>query len=388
MKKKLALSLVTFASLAFLAACGNVSTSGGAAATGTEVSKDAVKFGLNFEESGQTAAYGGAEQKAALLAIEEINAAGGVDGKKIEYKDYDNKSETAEATNIATKLTTQDKVNVMIGPATSTGTAAAASTADKAGVPLVAPSATQDDITKGHDFLYVAAFQDRFQGKILGKYANDDLKLKKVILYTDNGSDYAKGVAAAFRKSFKGEIVADETFTTGDTDFQAALTKFKGKDFDALVIPSYYTEAGKIVNQARGMGIEQPILGPDGLNGEDFVKQATAERANKIYYVSGFATKGDVSEKAKHFLEAFKAKYNEEPSMFAALAYDAVYMAADAAKGAKTSVDISNNLAKLKDFEGVTGKMTINKDHNTEKSAFMITMNNGQVDKVETVNPN
>ncbi|MBP2623360.1 ABC transporter substrate-binding protein [Streptococcus oricebi] len=385
MKKKLGLSLLTFASLALLAACGDVSSSK-SAATGTEIG-DKIKIGFNFEESGQTAAYGGAEQKAAKLAIEEINAAGGVDGKMFEVKDYDNKSETAEAANITTKLVTQDKVNVLVGPATSGATAASAPKADKAGVPLIAPSATQDDITKGHDFLYVAAFQDRFQGKILGKFANDDLKLKKVILYTDNGSDYAKGAAAAFRKSFKGEIVADETFTSGDTDFQAALTKFKGKEFDALVVPSYYTEAGKIVNQARGMGIEQPILGPDGLNGDEFVQQATAERANNIYFVSGFATKGDVSEKTKKFLEAYKAKYKEEPSMFAALAYDSVYMAAEAAKGAKTSLDISKNLSKLKDFEGVTGKMTINKDHTTEKSAYMVTMNNGQVDKVQVVEP-
>ena len=387
MKKKFAMTLVTLASAAFLAACGNVATNNGAAATGTTIGDKTVKIGLNFEESGQTAAYGGAEQKAAKLAIEEINKAGGVDGKQLEVFDYDNKSETAEAANITTKLTTQDKVNVLVGPATSSATAASVANADKAGVPLIAPSATQDGLTKGHDFLFVAAFQDNFQGKILSKFADDELKLKKVILYTDNGSDYAKGVAESFRKTFKGEIVADETFTTGDTDFQAALTKFKGMDFDAIVIPSYYTEAGKIVNQARGMGIDKPILGPDGFNGEEFVKQATPERASNIYFVTGFATKGDVTEKTKNFLAAYKAKYNEEPSMFAALAYDAVYMAAEGAKGAKTSIDIRDNLRKLKDFEGVTGKMTINKDHNTEKSAFMVTMNKGQVEKVQTVQP-
>lgn len=386
MKKKFALTMVALASTAFLAACGNVSQGGGAAATGNPVG-DTVKFGFNFEESGQTAAYGGSEQKAAKLAVEEINAAGGIDGKKIEVKDYDNKSDTAEAANLTTKLATQDKVNVLIGPATSGATAASADKADAAGVPLVAPSATQDGLTKGHDYLFIAAFQDNYQGKLMAKYADETLKAKKVVLYTDNGSDYAKGVAKSFRETYKGEIVEDTTFNSGDTDFKATLTKLKDKDFDVLVIPSYYNEAGKIVNQARSMGIEQTILGPDGLNGDEFVQQATKDLANNIYFITGFATKGDVTDKTKHFLEAYKAKYNEEPSMFAALAYDAVYMAADAAKGAKSSIEIKENLAKLKDFEGVTGKMTINKDHQTEKSAFMVTMNKGEVETVEMVQP-
>ena len=386
MKKKFAMTLVTFASAAFLAACGNVASTGSATAAGTAIG-DSVKIGINLEETGATGAYGSVEQRGALLAIEEINKAGGVDGKKFETFDYDNKSETTEATSVATKLTSKDKVNVMIGPATSGATAAAVKIADQAGVPLITPSASQDGLTKGHDSLFVTIFQDSFQGKILAKYANDNLNAKKVILYTDNGSDYAKGIAKAFREAYKGEIVADETFTAGDTDFQASLTKLKGKEFDAIVIPGYYTEAGKIINQARGMGIDKPILGPDGFNSEALVEQATAERANQIYYVTGFSTTGDVTDKTKKFLEAYKAKYNEEPSMFAALAYDSVYMAAEAAKGAKTSIELRDNLAKLKDFEGVTGKMTIDADHNTEKSALMVTMNQGKVEKFETVQP-
>ena len=385
MKKKMMLSAMTLASAILLAACGNVAKTG-SATSGTSTG-DTIKIGINLEETGATGAYGSAEQRGALLAIEEINKAGGVDGKKFETFDYDNKSETTEATSVATKLTSKDKVNVMVGPATSGATAAAVKIADQAGVPLITPSASQDGLTKGHDYLFVTIFQDSFQGKILAKFADDSLKAKKVVLYTDNGSDYAKGIAKAFRDAYKGQIVADETFTAGDTDFQASLTKLKGKDFDAIVVPGYYTEAGKIVNQARGMGIEQPILGPDGFNSEAFVEQATAERANKIYYITGFSTTGEIPEKTKKFLAAYKAKYNEEPSMFAALAYDSVYMAAESAKGAKNSVDIKNKLASLKDFEGVTGKMSIDKEHNTEKSALMVTMNKGQVEKVETVQP-
>ncbi|KTF19968.1 MULTISPECIES: ABC transporter substrate-binding protein [Streptococcus] len=388
MKKKFALTLVSLASVALLAACGEVSTTGNSgSASGTEIGKT-LKIGFNFEETGDVASYGTAEQKAAKLAVDEINKAGGVDGKQIEVTDKDNKSELSEASTVSTNLVTQAKVNAIIGPATSGGTGAAITNAAKASVPLVTPSGTQDDLTKGQDYLFRATFIDSFQGKILSKYVTDNLKAKKVVLYYDNSSDYAKGIAKAFQEEYKGEIVATETFASKDTDFQAALTKFKGKDFDALVVPGYYTEAGKIVNQARGIGIDKPIVGGDGFNSEEFISQATPAAATNVYYVSGYSTSGDMTAKAKKFLEAYKAKYNEEPSMFSALAYDSVYMVAEASKGAKNSVDIKENLAKLKDFEGVTGSITMDKNHNPVKSALMIGLKDGKVDTVETVKPN
>ena len=388
MKKKFALTLVSLASVALLAACGEVSTTGNSgSASGTEIGKT-LKIGFNFEETGDVASYGTAEQKAAKLAVDEINKAGGVDGQQIEVTDKDNKSELSEASTVSTNLVTQAKVNAIIGPATSGGTGAAITNAAKASVPLITPSGTQDDLTKGQDYLFRTTFIDSFQGKILSKYVTDNLKAKKVVLYYDNSSDYAKGIAKAFQEEYKGEIVATETFASKDTDFQAALTKFKGKDFDALVVPGYYTEAGKIVNQARGMGIDKPIVGGDGFNSEEFISQATPAAATNVYYVSGYSTSGDMTAKAKKFLEAYKAKYNEEPSMFSALAYDSGYMVAEASKGAKNSVDIKENLAKLKDFEGVTGSITMDKNHNPVKSALMIGLKDGKVDTVETVKPN
>ena len=388
MKKKFALTLVSLASVALLAACGEVSTTGNSgSASGTEIGKT-LKIGFNFEETGDVASYGTAEQKGAKVAVDEINKAGGVDGKQIEVTDKDNKSELSEASTVSTNLVTQAKVNTIIGPATSGGTGAAITNAAKASVPLITPSGTQDDLTKGQDYLFRTTFIDSFQGKILSKYVTDNLKAKKVVLYYDNSSDYAKGIAKAFQEEYKGEIVATETFASKDTDFQAALTKFKGKDFDALVVPGYYTEAGKIVNQARGIGIDKPIVGGDGFNSEEFISQATPAAATNVYYVSGYSTSGDMTAKAKKFLEAYKAKYNEEPSMFSALAYDSVYMVAEASKGAKNSVDIKENLAKLKDFEGVTGSITMDKNHNPVKSALMIGLKDGKVDTVETVKPN
>ncbi|CAG6136697.1 ABC transporter substrate binding lipoprotein-branched chain amino acid transport [Streptococcus pneumoniae] len=355
MKKKFALSFVALASVALLAACGEVK-SGAVNTAGNSVEEKTIKIGFNFEESGSLAAYGTAEQKGAQLAVDEINAAGGIDGKQIEVVDKDNKSETAEAASVTTNLVTQSKVSAVVGPATSGATAAAVANATK-------------------------------EGKIISNYVSEKLNAKKVVLYTDNASDYAKGIAKSFRESYKGEIVADETFVAGDTDFQAALTKMKGKDFDAIVVPGYYNEAGKIVNQARGMGIDKPIVGGDGFNGEEFVQQATAEKASNIYFISGFSTTVEVSAKAKAFLDAYRAKYNEEPSTFAALAYDSVHLVANAAKGAKNSGEIKDNLAKTKDFEGVTGQTSFDADHNTVKTAYMMTMNNGKVEAAEVVKP-
>ena len=191
MKKKFALSLVALASVAVLAACGEVK-SGASNSTGNPVDEKVVKIGFNFEETGAVASYGTSEQKGAQLAVDEINAAGGIDGKQIEVVDKDNKSETAEAASVSTNLVTQSKVAAIVGPATSGATAAAVANATQAGVPLISPSATQDGLTKGQDFLFIGTFQDSFQGKIISNYVTNKLNAKKVVLYTDNSSDYAK----------------------------------------------------------------------------------------------------------------------------------------------------------------------------------------------------
>ena len=168
MKKKFALSFVALASVALLAACGEVK-SGASNAAGNSVDEKTIKIGFNFEETGAVAAYGTSEQKGAQLAVDEINAAGGIDGKQIEVVDKDNKSETAEAASVTTNLVTQSKVSAIVGPATSGATAAAVANATKAGVPLISPSATQDGLTKGQDYLFIGTFQDSFQGKIYKK---------------------------------------------------------------------------------------------------------------------------------------------------------------------------------------------------------------------------
>lgn len=380
MHKKIALTALTFLASIALAACSK-SPDVTANATGTTIG-DTIKVGVNLELTGTVAAYGNAENNGVKLAVQEVNKAGGVDGKKIELVTKDNKSENAEASTAATNLTIQSQVNAMIGPATSGAVAAASLNAQKTGVPLLTPSGTQDDLTLDtvdgvKKYVFRTTFQDSFQGQVLAQYAYSNLNAKKVVLYYDNSSDYAKGIAEEFKKKYQGDIVTTATFASGDKDFQSALTKIKNLDYDAIVMPGYYTETGIITKQARDMGISVPILGPDGFNDDSFADLAGKANANSVYYVSGYSTKAALSGKANDFIKAYKAKYGSEPNMFAALSYDSVYMIAKAAEGAKTSIDIANNLAELKDFDGVTGKMTIDKKHNPIKTALMVIMKDG-----------
>ncbi|MBY5033980.1 ABC transporter substrate-binding protein [Streptococcus gallolyticus] len=387
-KSKFAVALVSLASAAMLVACSSVSSTGGAGAnaTGTKIG-DTVKVGLNLELSGAVSSYGQTEANGAKLAAKEINANGGVDGKKLEIVSKDNKSETAEAATVATSLASEG-VNVIVGPATSGASGASTSSVTKAAVPMITPSGTQTDLvvdSKGNtqEYFFRTTFTDGYQGEIMSKYATEKLSAKKVVLYYDNSSDYGKGVAKAFKKAFKGEIVAEVTFASGDKDFQAALTKIKDQKFDAIIMPGYYNETGTITKQARELGLNQPILGSDGFDSPQYAELATTSAANNVYYLSAFVT--SASEKAKAFYDAYKAEYGEEPSMFSALAYDSVYMAAKAAEGAKTSVDIKDNLAKLADFEGVTGTMSIDKEHNVVKSVYVVGLKDGQQATVDTV---
>ncbi|APB31493.1 ABC transporter substrate-binding protein [Vagococcus teuberi] len=376
-----------------LSACGT--PGGGAAQSNNKADKDAetVKIGLNMELSGAAAGYGNQEKEGAELAVKEINEAGGINGKKIDLVIKDNKSDTAEAATIATSLTTSDNVVGIIGPATSGATKAASPNATKAQVPIITPSATDDSITVANDkvqeYIFRTCFQDSFQGVILANYATDNLKAKKAVIIGDVSSDYAKGLTKAFKDTFKGDIVADEKFNAKDKDFKAILTKIKDKDFDFIYLPGYYEEAGLIIKQAREMGIEQPIIGADGFSDSKLIDIAGAENMSNIYYTAHFSEKAPASDKVKTFIDAFKEEYGKAPSSFNALTYDSVYMikAALEAEKENTSEALTKGLATLKDFDGVTGTMTMDEDHNPKKPAVVIGLEKGEENTAEVVNP-
>ncbi len=388
MKKKFAF---LFTGLVLLSACSAAPKSGGAtegSAGGNKQEGDTIKIGMNMELSGAVAAYGSAEKEGIELAVEQINADGGIDGKKIDLISKDNKSDNNEAGTVATNLTTNSKVVALIGPATSGAVKSALPNATKAEVPLITPSGTKqgDNV---QEYAFRSCFQDSFQGKILAKYAHENLKADKAIILGDNSSDYGIGLTKAFKDEYKGQIVAEENFTEGDKDFQAVLTKIKDKDFNVLYIPGYYTEAGLIIKQAREMGIDTPIVGADGFGDAKLVETAGAGNVSNVFYTGHFSTKAPATDKVEPFIKAFKEKFDKEPSSFNALAYDAVYMVKQAIEdeGSADSSAIKNGLANLKDFKGVTGEMTIDKEHNPEKSAVVLGLTDGKETSAETVNP-
>ncbi|MGI6154610.1 MAG: ABC transporter substrate-binding protein [Enterococcus lemanii] len=389
MKKKM---LFLFASAFLLTAC-SAGPTGGASGEGNTEEADTIKVGLNLELSGGTAGYGIQEKEGIELAVEKINAEGGILGKQVELVIKDNKSDNNEAASVAASLATNDKVVAIIGPATSGATKATIPNITKAQVPVITPSGTDDAVTlngdKVQEYVFRSCFQDSFQGVILAKYAQDELGAKNVVILGDNSSDYAIGLSKAFKSEFKGNIVMEENFTTGDKDFQAILTKVKNSDFDVLYIPGYYEEAGLIIKQARELGITQPIIGADGFGDEKMIQLAGAENVSNVFYTGHFSTLAPANDTVEPFVAAFQEKYSKEPSTFNALAYDAMFMLRQAIEdeNAFDSASITKGLASIKDFAGVTGNITIDEQHNPEKSLVVIGFTEGKETSAETVNP-
>lgn len=382
------------AGLVLLSACSAAPGGKGAVAgDGNKQEGDTIKIGVNLELSGGVAAYGNAEKNGVELAVEQINADGGILGKKVKLVVKDNKSDNNEAATVAANLVTNDKVVAVVGPATSGAMKTVIPNMTKAKVPVITPSATDDSVTlqgkKVQDYVFRSCFQDSFQGIILAKYATENLKADKVAILADNSSDYAIGLTKAFKSEYKGDIVFEENFTQDDKDFQAILTKLKGKDFDAIYVPGYYTQAGLIIKQARELGIDKPIIGADGFGDEKMVQTAGAANVNNVFYSAHFSTQAPANDKVQPFIDAYKKKYNEEPSAFNALAYDSVYMIKQAIEDQKSadSAAITKGLANLKDFEGVTGSITMDKNHNPEKSLVVLGLTSGKETSADTINP-
>lgn len=345
-----------------------------------------IKIGINYELSGDVATYGQSSVEGIELAIEQINAAGGINGKKITAVKYDNKSDPAEATTLATKLMTKDKVLTVLGPATSGGFKATIPVGIKNKVPVISGSATADDVTVDKsgvkEYAFRICFNDSYQGTAMANFALKNLSKKKAVVIMDSSSDYGKGLAENFTNTFKaagGTIVAQEAYVAKDTDFNAILTKIKGKDFDVIFIPGYYNEAGLIIKQARALGITVPILGADGFDSPTLLKLAGASALNDVYFSNHYSSL-DKDPAVQKFIQDFKAKYNKEPDAFNALGYDLAKFAADGIKRAGDKLDgesVKNALASTENFAGVTGSFSVDKNHNPVKSIVVVGLKDG-----------
>ena len=361
----------------FLAACSN-----GGQETAEE--SDTVKIGSMFELTGSAAGYGTSMNNAVKMAVEEINADGGIDGKEIEIVEYDIQSDETQSAQSTTTLTTSDKVTAIVGPALTGTFQAAIPIANQNEVPIISPTATDDSVLEKEDgsvyeFAYRACFTNSYQGTALAQFANENLEAEKAIIFADNSSDYAQGLTQTFEDTFQGEIVSVQNFTADQTDFSASLTNIEDMDFDVLYVPGYYEQAGPIIKQARAMGITQPILGPDGFGNESLYELAGASNLTDIYYTTQFSALS-ADEQVDAFMADYKEKFGKDADMFAAMAYDGAYVVKEAIERAG-SVDpqaINEALAETTDFDGVTGNFSFDEMHNPVKTVTIIEVQNGE----------
>ncbi|MBP2630804.1 MAG: hypothetical protein H6Q70_1432 [Firmicutes bacterium] len=364
---------------------------------GGGASSDTIKLGANLEMTGTNATFGQSATNGAKLAIKEVNAKGGVLGKKISLVVADNKSEAAEAANAMQKLISQDKVLGVIAPIASSSVIAGAQVNMDAKVLAISPTASNPKVTvdpatgKTRDYLFRAAFIDPFQGSVMANFATKTLKGKTAALYIDNSSDYAKGLGQFFKETFiknGGTIVAEEAYLAKDTDFKSTLTKIKATNPDIVFVPGYYQEVGMIVKQGREIGIKAAILGGDGWDSAKLPEIAGAEALNNTFFANHYSP-DDNSPAIKTFVDAYKAEYGETPDAFAALSYDATMMIIEAIKraGSEDTVKIKDELAKTKDYQAVSGVITLNDTHDAVKSDVVIEMKDGKQTFKEKVNP-
>jgi branched-chain amino acid transport system substrate-binding protein len=373
--KRILSGLVAMSMMALLTTgCGNTNS-------------NEIKIGANLEMTGNTATFGQSATNGAKLAIKQVNAKGGVLGKQITLVVADNKSDTAEAANAMQKLATQDKVIASIAPIASSSVMAAAQVNESAKILGISPTASNPNVTvdpetgKVRDYLFRATFIDPFQGAVMANFAKNTLKAQKAAVYIENSSDYAKGLGKFFKETFVqngGNIVSDEAYLAKDTDFKATLTKIKASNPDVIFVPGYYQEVGMIVKQAREIGITVPILGADGWDSAKLPEIAGAEALNNTFFSNHYSP-DDNSPEIKNFVEAYKAEYGQVPDAFAALSYDATMMIIEAIKraGVEDSVKVKDELAKTKDYQGVSGSITLDEKHNAVKGVVIIEMKNG-----------
>jgi branched-chain amino acid transport system substrate-binding protein len=360
-------------------------------------SSNEIKIGVLDELTGGNATMGTSAANGAKMAIKEANAKGGVLGKQIQAVVADNKSEPSESANAMTKLTTQDKVVAVTGVFSSSNAIAASSVAESSQVPFLAVGATNPKVTvdaesgKVKDYTFRVCFIDPFQGTVGANFVLNTLKLQKAAILVDSSSDYSKGLSAFFKDAFTkggGSILAEEAYLQKDQDFKTILTKIKALNPEIIYVPGYYEEVGKIVKQARELGMNIPIVGGDGWDSPKLVEVATVPALNNTYFTNHYSVE-DTSPVSQAFVEAYKKEYGQAPDAMAVLGYDAANVLIDAISRANSEepAKIREALAATKDYPAITGSTTFNATHDAVKSAVIIEMKDGKQTYRATVKP-
>ena len=362
-----------------------------AGCSGGSMDDSSSSIGTVTTNSGTAAAYGEAEVKGFELAVSEINAKGGINGKKVKLESMDDKGDATEASNAYNKLAGDNNVLAVAGPTISATTAAVAPLADQSKLVTIAPAATSDSIETGN-YLFRTCFKDSYQGEVAARFAAENLKVKKVAVLYGTGDPYSSGVGEAFAKAAEKlglEVVDKESSSSADdTEYSAQLQKIQASGAELLYAPYYYSVAGPyIIPQARSVGFEGYVMGPDGYDG----LKLTGDKSqyNKTYYTTHYSADDNTNTKVQDFIKSYKSKNNAEPNTFAALGYDTIYMIKQAIEKAgenATREDVRNAVAGMT-FDGVTGKFTMDKSGSPTKSVTVLEMKDGKPVYNTTVQP-
>lgn len=341
--------------------------------------------------TGSEATFGQSSHNGLELAVEEMNKAGGLLGKQIRLVTEDNQGKPSETQTVVQKLINRDKVVAVIGEVASSRSKAGAPICQAAKIPMITPASTNPEVTTIGDYVFRVCFIDPFQATVMSKFALNSMKVKKVALLIDQKNAYSTGLADNFRKVFTemgGEIVEEQKYSNGDKDFKAQLTAIKAKDPEAVFIPGYYTDVNLISIQAREIGLTCPLFGSDGWESVKLT-EGKAKDALEGSFFSTHVSADDPSPQIQNFKKKYREKYGNEPDAMAFLAYDAGMILFDAIKraGDTNGEKIKNELAKTKDFQGVTGIITINDQRNAVKPAVVLEVRDGKFVYKETIAP-
>jgi branched-chain amino acid transport system substrate-binding protein len=350
-----------------------------------------VNIGAIFPLSGPVAYYGNESRDGGLLAVEEINAAGGLLGKRVVLISEDDEGNPEKTVNAFTKLTTRDNVSLIFGSSTSGPTQAISTLAQRARVVVISPSATALDVTRAGDFIFRACFIDPFQGVVGADFAYGTLGSRRAAVLYDAGADYNTGLAEAFKNQFRalgGQVVADEAYQTGDVDFNAQVTRIRATNPDVVYLPNYYNDVSLQAKQLRDQGVNCALVGGDGW--DSLIDHAGDEILNG-FWSSGFAS-DTTDPRGVAFVRAFERRFNRPASQFAALGYDSMMMMFDAirAAGSFDATAVKNAMARINGTY-VTGNIRFDADRNPIKGAAILEIArvNGRLTNVykTTVNP-
>jgi branched-chain amino acid transport system substrate-binding protein len=386
MRKNLIILFTAMLSLVFIG-CPPKSESTGTTDTGAAGGGE-ILVGEYGSLTGPQATFGQSTHNGIMLAVDEINAAGGVNGRKIKVLTEDDQSKQEEAANAVQKLISQNNVVAVLGEVASSASIAAAPICQANKVPMITPSSTNAEVTKKGDYIFRMCFVDDYQGHQLAQFAINSqaqkgLGAKRAAILIDNKSDYSTGLARFFEEKFValgGTIVARASYANGDSDFRSQLTSVKASNPDVLFVPGYYTDIGQIAIQARDLGIKQPLLGGDGWESPKLIE--IGGKALEGCFYSNHYFSGDPAPAVRDFVRKYQERFGQEPDSLAALGYDSTRVLADSMKraGKIDGQSIRDAIASTQGFAGVTGTINLGPDRNPiGKQLTIIEIKGGQL---------